>query len=255
MIVVPAGAFLMGADRHVDTQAYESEPDQCRLRLPDYAIGKYPVTVGEYRAFIEAGGYDSRDCWTAAGWQWRERKRITKPDFWERRKWTGDDRLPVVGVSWYEAAAFCRWLAEATGRAYRLPTEAEWEKAARGTEGRIYPWGNQYAKGYANIDERAGGAGQGTYLKRTSPVGSYPPESASPCGAMDMSGNVWEWCLSKWAVPYTHPEENDPEGDALRSLRGGSWYGGPRTARTTARIGPYPDRRFADWGFRLACDW
>jgi formylglycine-generating enzyme required for sulfatase activity len=248
MVAVPAGGFLMGSDRSVDQQARDNEPDQFPLYLPDYAIGKCPVTVGQYRYFVEAGGYRERKYWTDAGWQWRESQKRTEPDYWKDNKWTGDNRLPVVGVTWYEAYAYCRWLAKATGRGYRLPTEAEWEKAARGTDGRIYPWGDEYIVGYANINES--GLDGGRYLERTSPVGAYP-KGISPYGAYDMSGNVWEWCLSKYSERYLHPEDSDPEGNVSRVLRGGSWDVNQIPARAAVRFGLDPSYWSVDRGFRV----
>ncbi|NDJ74927.1 MAG: formylglycine-generating enzyme family protein, partial [Chloroflexi bacterium] len=112
------------------------DEDEHTATLPDFRIGKYPVTVGEFRAFIEGGGYHEARWWTEAGWRWRMDRDITQPFHWDDAQWSGDERLPVVSVSWYAAYAYCQWLAAQTGRTYRLPTEAEWEKAARGPDGR-----------------------------------------------------------------------------------------------------------------------
>jgi len=119
MVLIPAGPFLMGSPKS-DTLRYGDEPEQFQLDLNyDYAIGRYPVTVGQYRAFMDAGGYANPAYWTQAGWQWRGT--CTQPEYWTDKKWTGDPNLPVIGVSWYEAYAYTRWLAEATGRGYRKP--------------------------------------------------------------------------------------------------------------------------------------
>jgi formylglycine-generating enzyme required for sulfatase activity len=151
-----------------------------------------------------------------------------------------------VGVSWFEALAYVRWLAAFTGRACRLPTEAEWEKAARGTDGRIYPWGDERAEGRANTSE--------TDLGRTTVVGAFPG-GASPYGALDMSGNVWEWCSSAWKdYPYRADDgREDLEGDDFRVWRGGSWNDDRRYARCASRLSSRPDDVFFDFnvGFRV----
>ncbi len=126
--------------------AYGDEEPQHEQPLPEaYAIGKYPVTVGQYGRFVEDGGYTEkwRNCWTNAGWRQREKEKWTAPRYWDDPQWTVPNH-PVVGVSWYEAVAYCNWLKATTGRSFRLPDEAMWEKAARGTDGRIYPWGNKW---------------------------------------------------------------------------------------------------------------
>ena len=257
MVFIPAGPFLMGSPLS-DRWRSSYEPVQFELNLDyDYAIGKYPVTVGQYRAFIDAGGYREQRYWTQAGWQWRNMEGKTQPIYWTEKQWTGDDNLPVTGVSWYEAYAYTRWLAEATGRNYRLPTEAEWEKAARGglqipdgkggmkknpNPDRIWPWGDEEPTAkLCNFNRNVG---------HTTPVGSYP-DGASPYGVLDMAGNVWEWCLSKWARSFVYPEDNDPEGDSLRVVRGGSWAYGADDLRAANRTWGGPSV-VSDGGFRCA---
>jgi formylglycine-generating enzyme required for sulfatase activity len=151
--------------------------------------------------------------------------------------------------------AYCRWLTETTGRAYRLPSDAEWEKAARGTEGRIYPWGDEPAdESRCNFDRNVGD---------TTPVGMYSPQGDSPYDCVDMAGNVWEWTLSLWGkrlagldfkYPY-NPEDGredlDAGDDVLRVVRGGSWRHDRDYARCAFRLRDYPSYRWHSGGFRL----
>lgn len=242
MVLIPAGPFLMGSPRS-DKLRFDDEPEQFELNLDNgYAIGKYPVTVGQYRFFVDAGGYGEPRWWTQAGlkardegWAWNGSKweptgiPWSHPRFWGESPWTDSDDLPVVGVSWYEVYAYTRWLTEATGRDYRLPTEAEWEKAARGglqlpdgkggwkqnpAPARVWPWGDEQPGDHLlNFNGSVG---------HTTRIGGYPA-GASPYGVLDMAGNTWEWCLNKWITPYLGDEALDPQGDALRVVRGGPW--------------------------------
>jgi formylglycine-generating enzyme required for sulfatase activity len=226
-VLIPAGDFLMGSPTS-DEMRYDDEPEQYTLFLDAYRIGKYPVTVAQYRAFVEDGGYANRAYWTDTGWQQREKDGWTEPRYWNGDKYSNDDQLPVVGVSWYECYAYTQWLSEATDRSYTLPTEAQWEKASRGglklADGgdnpipdRIWPWGN--TEPTADLCNFEGNVGQ------TSPVTSHPAQAdAQPYGLHHMAGNVWEWCLSAWSNPFEHPEQNAPEGDSARVVRGGSWH-------------------------------
>ena len=156
----------MGSDPKVDKDAFGDEQPQHRLYLPEFYIGKYPVTNEQYAAFVKA-------------------TRQAAPQHWKNGQIpAGKENHPVVDVSWKDAVAFCRWLSQASGKTIRLPTEAEWEKAARGDDGRIYPWGDKPpTKELCNFGGNVGD---------TTPVGQYPA-GASPCGALDMAGNVWEW--------------------------------------------------------------
>ena len=247
MVAVPAGPFLMGSSA-ADPMAKDNERPQHSLTLPDYWIGQTEVTNAQFRPFVEGDGYRNRDYWTADGWAWKEELGRTQPDYWNDAEWNGDQQ-PVVGVSWYEAVAYVRWLSAQTGHPFRLPSEAEWEKAARGSDGRIWPWGNSWAEGLANTSE----AGVGGSM----PVGSYPA-GASPYGALDMAGNVWEWCATAWGKGYPYVVEDEwaasyLEQDERRVIRGGSWFLGQRFARGAYRS--YHDARDNDHysvGMRVA---
>jgi len=229
LVHVPAGPFLMGSSDS-DRLADNDEKPQHTLTLPDYWIGQTEVTNAQFRPFVEGDGYTNRDYWTEVGWAWKEKARRTQPYYWDDAQWNGDNQ-PVVGVRWFEAVAYCFWLSAQTGHPFRLPTEAEWEKAARGSDGRIWPWGSAWAAGRANTRE----AGR----NQTTPVGQYP-EGASPYGALDMAGNVFEWCATVWRKPYPYTVEEEwtevyLEGGEDRVLRGGSWYSEQRYARGAYR--------------------
>ncbi len=249
LVKIPAGPFLMGSS-DADTLAYDDEKPQHQLELPTYWIGKTPVTNAQFRPFVAGDGYTNRDYWTEAGWQWREQEKIITPNFWNDAQWNGDD-YPVVGINWFEAVAYCRWLSAQTGYDIRLPTEAEWEKAARGPDGRIWPWGNTWEAGRCNSEE----AGE----QRTTPVGSYP-RGASPYGVLDMAGNVWEWCATERGKKYPYQIEDEwteeyLAGDNVRRLRGGAWISKQKCVRGAYRFnffGSNPRFRFVSNGLRLA---
>ncbi len=242
--VIAPGPFPMGNDK--DEAGYDDEIPRftCRLIAQSYRISRYPITVAQYRAFVAAKGYQQRRYWTEAGWEWRQRHNITGPhDFGE--PFTLDNH-PQVGVSWDEAVAFCRWLSEQSGQDIRLPSEAEWERASRHTDARRYPWGNAGKPAeHCNIDE--------TGIGSTCSVGLFANGHAL-CDAADMSGNVWEWCSTKWLDDYGDYErkvDDDLEGDATRVLRGGSWFG-PNFAASAVRNGDHPYNRNDYGGFRVA---
>jgi formylglycine-generating enzyme required for sulfatase activity len=156
---------------------------------------------------------------------------------------------PVVNVSWHDALGYVQWLAERTGKPYRLPTEAEWEKAARGQEGWLWPWGNDWDP--ARVNCKPDGLG------RTSARGQYSPAGDSPYGCADMAGNVWEWCSSS-DRPYPYLVEDgreNPLGNERRILRGGSWYNDtPNYARCAYRGRSHPNSTEVYLGFRVAKD-
>jgi formylglycine-generating enzyme required for sulfatase activity len=238
MIIIPAGEFLMGEGR-----------EQHELFLPDYQLGKYPVTNAEYKKFIEAGGYQDKDLWTEAGWQEVGQKQ-TEPRYWQDARFNKPNQ-PAIGLSWYECVAYCRWLSAEMGQLYRLPTEAEWEKGARGSDGRMYPWGNKFEAHLLNAREGD------QKVCTTTPVGIYPA-GISPFGVFDCAGNVWEWCATRWkkAFPYDAcQDEWQPdylEGKNLRALRSGSWNYKAEAARCGYRFKFQPYGWTERGGFRLA---
>ncbi len=218
-----------------DSLARDDEKPQHKLWLPEYRLAKYPVTVAQYRAFLQATGYPLEGAEGMAA----------------------PDDHPVTGVSWHDALAFCEWASYVSGRSVSLPSEAEWEKAARGTDGRIYPWGNRWDPGRCNSQGQETGPGS------TTPVGHYSPQGDSPYGCADMAGNVWEWTRSLWGKDVGEPDfrypyrpddgrENAHAGDdILRVVRGGAYYSGEALVRCALRDCFGPDDREASNGFRV----
>jgi formylglycine-generating enzyme required for sulfatase activity len=223
------------------------------LDLPTFFISRYPVTNAQFQAFIDAGGYGKRGVISKRISKLFQQTNEREEDWWadlkqpkpDKPTWPQGNR-PRTEVDWYESVAFTRWLTVTLGYEVRLPTDQEWEKAARGTEGLIYPWGKEYQSGYANLDEKASKAGP-WYLKQTTAVGMYP-HGRSPQGLEDMAGNVWEWCLNK----YDHPEIITPDSSGdRRVLRGGSWVYDAGLARADYRRRGSPGARDDYGGFRL----
>jgi formylglycine-generating enzyme required for sulfatase activity len=208
-------------------------------------MGKYPVTNEEFKAFIDDGSYSNEDYWTKDGWEWKEKEKISEPEYRHEGKWNRPN-FPVVGVSWYEAAAYANWLSKKNGIEYRLPTEAEWEKTARGIDSREYPWGNEFDKNKCNSDECG--------LDRTSPVGIFP-NGKSPYGCLDMAGNVWEWCSDWFDEDYykKSPKKNPqgPKKGSYRVLRGGCCFYNAPICRAACRRYNHPTYRTFVVGFRL----
>ncbi len=257
MVLVPAGPFRMGLPAH-DFLAEDHEKPQRQVTLAAFWIDVYPVTNARFARFQEAGGYDDPTWWAPAGWEWRRRRSIRGPLSWNEAGWDGPEQ-PVAGVSWYEADAYARW----AGR--RLPTDAEWEKAARGSDGRRYPWGDDWpSPALANFDNAIG---------RTTPVGLYPA-GVSPYGCHDMAGNVNNW-TSDWYWPefgqfcVAHGLLEDPRcDDAIRARVGtatiskrvdrGGGFATPREYHEvlgcTRKVHWPPEAREPWNGFRTAMD-
>jgi formylglycine-generating enzyme required for sulfatase activity len=249
-VEVPAGPFLMGSNED-DPDADDDEQPQHELTLPTYYIGRTEVTNAQFRPFVEGDGYTNPDYWSDDGWAWREDRNRTQPFYWDGDRWNGDEQ-PVNRVSWYECMAYARWLSAQTGDDYRLPTEAEWEKAARGTEGLRYPWGDQEPTDeLANFNHNVG---------RTTAVGNYPA-GASPYGALDMAGNVREWTRSVYqgSVYQDYPYNPDDGREDISnpsektfSLRGGGWLSRSSFLRASGRRGVTPGYHGDFIGCRLA---
>ena len=237
---VPEGTFLMGSD------------PQHRVKNPAFQISRYPVTNAQFQAFVADGGYTKawRQCWSNEGWKEKERRNWNHPEKY------GEpfelENHPVVGVSWYEAFAFCVWLTERsrnseTDEVIYLPSEKEWEYAARGIDGRIYPWGDGFTSEMANNIE--------TNIGTSNAVGCFP-RGKSPFGCEEMGGNIFEWCWESLPKETSHgSEKNNQEWfeiERAKSFRGGSWASGAKHCRSTSRHGRRKaDNRYNALGFRL----
>ena len=211
---IPEGKFLYGDDKK-------------RIHLPEYWISKTPVTNTVYKIFIDVNpAYPVPNIFLLGGkYNWDKSKRTFKPELAEP---------PVALVNWRDAIAFCEWAG------LLLPTEEQWEKAARGTDGRIYPWGNDEPTAkLCNFNRNVGG---------TTPVGQYSPQGDSPYGCVDMSGNVWEWCFNK----YDKPEDTGiDQSNDRRVLRGGSWANNLASVRAVSRYRGHPAFRSDAYGIRV----
>jgi len=260
-VLVEAGTFTMGmevqgseygVDGYTGATPFKEGPAHS-VTMSSFYIGKYEVTNQEFAAFLKAGGYDNRDYWlidpeygedAETGWNWKQENAVTGPTYrntntmeietwdvtsdtpWHTMSYSDQATTPAVGVSWYGAYAYCKWLSETTGETYRLATEAEWEYAARGPADYIFPWGNQYLSPEEMCGEPGSGAMANCWLRddqmeqsslpvrstvhgsmetgtggSTTPVGSYP-EGVSHCGAYDMAGNVMEWTADWFQIFY-----------------------------------------------------
>jgi hypothetical protein len=205
--------------------------------LPAYFIARYPVTYVQYQSFIDDPSGYAQDRW----WQ----------GLAVRQKTPAEQTFKIANhpretVSWYDAVAFCRWLSHRVNYEIRLPSDQEWEKAARGTDGRQYPWGDEYISGYANCNEVTDSSG-GFFMFQTSPVGVYT-QGASPYGVLDMGGNVWEWCTSL----FDDPDDVSLDEGGQRVLRGGSWHNPPKSTSAVYRTAGDADGRSGSVGFRVA---
>lgn len=221
-ISVSGGRFVMGGGpRDEENPAHE-------VRVGPFRLARFQVTRAQYAAFLEETGHPP-------------------PPFWSEPEFAGD-RLPAVGPSWNDAQAFCSWVESSTGQPVRLPTEAEWEFAAKAGRDVIYPWGDEPPESLPDYEHR--------WLSGPEPVDAYPAHH--PWGIVGLGENVHEWC-SDWfdADYYEESPTDDPSGPAQgrrRSSRGGSWRHAVKVSRCAARSSIPPDFQYADYGFRLAAD-
>ena len=252
---VEGGPFPLGADG--EGFCYDNERPLHEVEVPAFEIDRAPVTAGAYRAWMDDGGYRRREWWSDEGWAWRQAEGVERPLFWTSdgrvrrfdRTEPIDPALPAMHVSWFEADAFAR----ASGK--RLPTEAEWERAAAWDPGRgrkrRFPWGEAPPdRGRANLDV----AGFGP-----APAGAYP-DGASADGLLGLLGDAWEWTSSDFAAypgfrAHPYPEYSQIFfGQGFKVLRGGSWASRTTVARPTFRNWDLPQRRQLFCGFRCAAD-
>jgi formylglycine-generating enzyme len=227
LVVIPAGWFCMGSE---DPAAQENERPAHRAWVDSFQFAACQVTNAEYAQFLAATAHTPPPQWSTSDGNFN------------------DPQQPVIAVSWFDAVAYCHWLSGGTGRHFRLPTEAEWERAARGgVDGKLYPWGDappeslpDYASRWQNGPER---------------VGRYTPNGF---GLYDICDNVHEWCSDWYAQDYyAHSPERNPGGPdsgTRRASRGGSWRHHIKVTRCSARSSIPPEFHYADYGFRVACD-
>lgn len=263
MALLPAGEFLMGSPEGHDS--FSDERPQRTVFLSAFRIDRHEVTNARYEQFVSATGHRLPANMNPAVTLWEQGHPLA-----------GSEQHPIVNVSWHDASAYCRWAGK------RLPTEAEWEKAARGTDGRLYPWGNEWDLTRANsasywagrtIEFKDGAewkafwvTGEGARASKerglkgevlTLPVGSFP-DGASPYGLVDMAGNASEW-VQDWFEPYYYlkappTDPKGPSGILLKVVRGGSWLKPARSMRTADRDYGYPEDRPSGTGFRCTKD-
>jgi len=234
-VAVPAGKYPIGGTDLVSKPAHQVE-------IAAFALGETVVNNAQFAAFIAADGYNTPSYWTPMGWRWQKNRQETQPAFWTDHNFN-HDLQPVVGICWYEAMAFVGWLCAVTGQGWRLPSEVEWEAAARGHDYTAPP-NNQINSAELGIRRTWAVIGRG---------------QRSWCGALDMLGNIWEWTRSAWGrnwqtLDYHYPYDptdgrEDTTTSAARVMRGGSWF----DARThPAHRGRYlPGSRGSNIGFRL----
>jgi formylglycine-generating enzyme required for sulfatase activity len=272
LIRIPSGNFLMGSSREeieellkkfsdVEGELLEREIPRHNVYLTEYFIGKYPVTNEEFSLFVKEVGYKTTAEKKGSGFVFIPEFKELKSADWKHPFGQDSDvkeksNHPVVQVSWYDAVEYCKWLSLKTGKVYRLPTEAEWEKAARGRDGRRFPWGNTWNPTICNVEYR---------IKDTTPIGQFSSASESPYGCADMCGNVFEWTsttigtIKPWPSKYKYPYEKDDgrEDSTLKTRRvgrGGSYSRGEVFCRTAFRFADPPEDRYSAQGFRVALD-
>lgn len=269
MVLVKAGDFTIGSTEEeiqqiknefsdLESKLLERELPQHKVFLDTFSISKYPITNSDFEKFIEDTKYVTTAEKEGTGFVFDPKYRVVEKAFWKQplgpeSNLKNKEKHPVVQVSWYDALEYCRWLTNKIGQEYRLPTEAEWEKAARGTDKRKFPWGNIWEPTFCNSDCRFGG---------TTPVDYFEKNNVSPYGCVDMSGNVFEWTSTTigntepWPAKYTYPynpnggRENQ-ESETRRVSRGGSYSRDWVYCRNTFRFADMPSDRYSAQGFRV----
>lgn len=258
LVEIPSGEFLMGQDNDS-----EDVRPQHRVQQDRFLISKYPITQRQFSYFIIAGGYEQQRFWTSDGWQLVQKLGLAnvirtphsglseqmlaqvQEGKFPPPSQSVEGNLPMVSISWYEAKAYCRWMSEITGQYHDLPHEAQWEKAARGTQGLIYPYGNEFDPAKCNTSEGS--------VRRITDVTRYP-QGSSPYGVTDMSGNVWEWTNSLYR-PYVVSNTNVIRSDVSEGerivKRGGSFSNDRLAATTFSRVDSNPSERNNNVGFRV----
>lgn len=237
---IPAGPAIIGSKLHV------REVSRRQVYINEFEMAELPVTVSQYAVFLNAGGAEQAHWWSKAGWAWRQGEIIgwgrpdrSVPDDWDNQK--SQPYHPVAGITWYEAEAYCNWLGEQKNRLVRLPTEEEWEKAARGENGRTWPWGDEFGIHKANTNE----LGAGETLMAGSQAGDR-----SPYGIADLGGNVQDWTSSSY-IPL---QDEEFPVENLRVARGGSWNDTAFGSRAAFRH-VYPEGYFLPFlGFRVVVE-
>lgn len=241
-VLISHGSFLMG-NNDKECQCFEHPIHN--VYLDSFYIDKYEVTNAQFKKFIDANGYCDSTLWTPIGWRFIRKFNLLQPKFWDDENFgINYPNKPVVGICWYEASAYAKWAGK------RLPTEAEWERAARSADGRLYPWGNE------KPDENKCNFGYiygSTLNSSTKDVGSYEL-GKSKDGLYDMAGNVSEWCNDWYNIDYYSKSPTDnpqgPETGDYKCLRGGSWFLYIRFMRVTSRDFAEPETRNNFTGFR-----
>jgi len=207
-------------------------------KIDGFQMSQYPITNAHYRLFVDGGGYSTKKYWTSTGWHICKHENWSQPAYWDNPQLNGDD-YPAVGVSWYEAIAYCRWLSEVSGEIISLPTEQQWQYAAGGDALLEYPWGNGWDEARCNH-----------HIGQLTPVNQYYSLGDSPFGVADMVGNAHEWTLTIFESGMT-----DLEDSSERQTRGGVWmgYDNPDEMRVWRRKfrALKPEIRQDDLGFRI----
>ncbi|MGF1727782.1 formylglycine-generating enzyme family protein [Photobacterium nomapromontoriensis] len=239
ILTISAGNAIIGSDT-------PSESPQIEIYIPEFSLSKYQVTNQQYSEFIDSCGYENSNFWSEEGFEWLQQNKITCPAFWHMERYTQPTQ-PVTGVSYYEAEAYARW------KKGRLPTEVEWEKAARGAEGFIYPWGDKEPDlTIANFSPDF------VPVEIASVAVNKYPHNTSPFGCQQMAGNLYEWCSD-----YFHTDTPECRNDQFykeiresrrRVLKGGAWTVDASRLRAAARWSYTPNLRDNIIGFRVAYD-